>query len=541
LIAREVMKLIHPAKLKEYEVQANTASFTYDEMMHIAGKALADVVINRFELLDSKKISGLIGGGKNGTDTLIALTHLRSEGWQTWAIKITPSNLPNWAINDYKKAGGELIDIQDQARCSQVIKESMIILDGIIGTGFVPPMREDLAAKMKVLRKWCTGKDIVAVDCPSGVDCESGLVDEHTLKAEICVCMEAVKPGLLKFPAFNYAGEICQVDIGILKKLHMDGHKEDNVLDDRLITSILPGRKNDSHKGSFGSVLICGGSVNFPGAPVFAAKAAYKSGVGLVKSAVPERIYEICANQHPESTWVILNDENGVISESAAKLIQNEIPKVNCLAIGPGLGTEETTFRFFKEILLPGNGIEKKHGIGFLPEQAMNKPEMGPVTPMVIDADGLKLLSRIPNWEKLTSQKLVLTPHPGEMSEITGLSIDEIQSNRMEICKEYAKKWNQVVVLKGALTVIGSPEGRIAVCPIASSALAKAGSGDILTGLIAGLIAQGVGLFDAAVVGAWVHASAGVLAARLGSRERCVGISEILSSLPEIFSRIETK
>ena len=367
------------------------------------------------------------------------------------------------------------------------------------------------------------------------------LVDEHTLNADICVCMEAVKPGLLRFPAFNFAGEICQVDIGILKKIHIDTHKEDLVLDDKLVASILPGRKNDSHKGSFGSVLICGGSVNYPGAPVFAAKAAYKTGTGLVKTAVPERIYEICANQHLESTWLVLDDENGVISESAAKLIQIERSKVNCLAIGPGLGTEETTFRFFKEILLPGNGTEKKHGIGFVPEQVKEITETEPVTPIVVDADGLRLLARIDYWEKLTSQKMVLTPHPGEMSELTGLSIDEIQSNRMEICREYAKKWNQVVVLKGALTVIGSPEGRIAVCPIASSALSKAGSGDILTGLIAGLIAQGVGFFDAAIAGVWVHASAGVLAAISRFGERCVGIFDILSSLPDIFSRIETK
>ncbi len=535
------MRLIHPGKLKNYEEQANNTGFTYDEMMRVAGKGLAEVVISRFGVLDIKKVSGLIGGGKNGTDTLIALTHLRSEGWQTWGIKVTNSELPGWAITAYENAGGELVDIQDQARCSQVIKETQIILDGIIGTGFVPPMREDLAGKMQVLKKWCAGKIIVAVDCPSGVDCESGLVDERTLTADVCVCMEAVKPGLLRFPAINYAGEICQVDIGILKKIHLDAHKEDLVIDDMVIASMLPRRKKDSHKGSFGSVLVCGGSVNYPGAPVFAAKAAYKTGTGLVKSAVPESIYEICANQHLESTWLILNDENGVISESAAKLIHTELPKVKCLAIGPGLGTEETTNRFFKEILLHGNGIEKKHGVGFLPEQIKNKPELEPGTPIVIDADGLRLLARIPNWEKLTSQRMVLTPHPGEMSELTGLSIDEIQSNRMEICREFAKKWNQVVVLKGALTVIGSPEGRVAVCPIASSALAKAGSGDILTGLIAGLISQGIGLFDAAVTGVWVHASAGLLAASTGAGERCVGIPEILSSIPAVFSRIENK
>lgn len=535
------MLLINPNRLKEYEEKANESGFSFDEMMRIAGKGLAQEVDKRFASCESKKVVGLIGGGKNGADTLIALTALHSSGWQTEAIKVSTSELPEWTVNEYQKTGKTLLDIQDQGHVSQVIKETNIILDGILGTGFEPPMRSDLAQKMKKLKKLCEGKTVVAVDCPSGVDCSTGFVDENTIVASVTVCMEAVKTGLLKFPAFNYTGEICLVDIGILKKIHQDLGKEDLVLDDDLIAGFLPSRKNDAHKGSFGTVLVCGGSVNYPGAPVFTAQAAYLSGCGLVKTAVPERIYEICASQNLESTWLVLDDENGVISESAGKLLHQAINKINCLAIGPGLGTEETTFRFFKDVIVPGNGNERKSSIGFLPNKVLESSNNALNPAVVIDADGLKLLAKVDGWEDLTKQKTVLTPHPGEMSALTGSSIDEIQANRIEICRQAALKWKQVVVLKGALTVIANPEGRAAVCPIASSALSKAGSGDILTGLISGLIAQGGDLFEAACTGVWVHANAGLLAAAEVNNERSVGIYDILAQIPLVFSRIETK
>jgi ADP-dependent NAD(P)H-hydrate dehydratase / NAD(P)H-hydrate epimerase len=535
------MLLIDPKKLKEYEVKANELGFTFDEMMRVAGRGLAEEVNKRFCSQGSKKVIGLIGGGKNGTDTLIALTVLHSLGLQTGAIRVTSSELPVWAVNEYKNTGNAILDVQEKDKVSRAIKDSDIILDGIIGTGFEPPMRSELSEKMKNLKKLCEGKQVVAVDCPSGVDCSTGSVDRNTISAAVTVCMEAVKPGLLKFPAFNYAGEIYQVDIGIVKKIHQDMREVDLVLDNDLIAQILPLRKKDSHKGSFGSVLVCGGSVNYPGAPVFTAKAAYRTGTGLVKTAVPERIYEICAGQCLESTWLVLDDENGVISESANKLMHKEMQKANCLAIGPGLGIEETTFRFFKDIILPGNGKERKAGIGFLPNDAFESTKIDYSPSFVIDADGLRLLARIEHWENMTNQKMVLTPHPGEMSALTGLSVDEIQANRMEICRQFSKQWNQVIVLKGALTVIANTEGKIAVCPVASSTLAKAGSGDLLTGLIAGFVAQGVERFEASLAGVWVHANAGLLATEAIKSERSAGIYDILSQMPSVFSRLETK
>ncbi len=402
-------------------------------------------------------------------------------------------------------------------------------------------MHEKLAEKMKFLNAHCSEKTIIAVDCPSGVDCSTGAVAPNTMKATLTVCMEAVKVGLVKFPAFEYVGELVCVDVGIVKKLRLKSGKDDFVLDDSITRSILPDRERDSHKGSFGTVLVCGGSVNYPGAPVISARSAYQIGAGLVKTAVPERIYDAVVGSCLESTWVLLDDENGVIAESAIRIITKEISQVDCLALGPGIGREETTLRFIHGLLDTSRDQNKTKKIGLIPSDIAISP--GSITrlpPVVIDADGLRLLAKINGWKKILEGKaVVLTPHPGEMSVLTGLSIEEIQNDRIEICRKFAHEWQQCVVLKGALTVVASPDDQVAVCPVATSALAKAGSGDVLTGLIAGLVAQGTGLYEAATAGVWIHANAGLLAATKVGSERCVVLNDLLEAIPEVMNRLK--
>jgi NAD(P)H-hydrate epimerase len=446
-------------------------------------------------------------------------------------VRISQAELPDWVIEGYERSGGKVFSQPDKQRLVDLLKASDFILDGIIGTGFTPPMREDLSGVLKFIKSHCTEKRVIAVDCPSGVDCLTGTAEDATLPATLTVCMEGVKTGMMRFPAFDYAGEITAVDVGILKKIHKIKEIHAYVIDPEMVVNVLPDRKAYSHKGTFGSVLVCGGSVNYPGAPIFTANAAYRVGCGLVKTAVPERIYDVAVSQCPESTWVILDEENGVICDKAEKVVRNEMGKVNCLAIGPGIGLEEPTFRFIKGILTTVESSVRKNGAGFLQGTIDHETGEKISCPVVIDADALRLLARIPEWSKKLSQSVVLTPHPGEMSSLTGLSIDEIQNQRIEICQQYAKEWQQVIVLKGPLTVIVSPEGKMAINPIASSALAKAGSGDILTGIIAGLVAQGAGLFDAAVAGVWIHGMAGVLAAEKLHVEESVGVADIISSI----------
>jgi len=345
----------------------------------------------------------------------------------------------------------------------------------------------------------------------------------------------------LKLPAFEYVGDLEVVDIGLPDDLASFKDLQTEVADEDSVAMLLPERPLDSHKGTFGTALIAGGSINYTGAALLAGEAAYRVGAGLVTMAVPAPLHGTLAGRFPEATWVLLPHEMGVISANGAEVLAKNFERASALLIGPGFGTENSTKEFI-ENLLDGKYSAKKTAqrIGFVRQEAEKTEEnQSKLPPLVLDADGLKLLAKIPDWSKKISSPAILTPHPGEMSVLTGLSKEEIQENRQEIASKYAKEWGQVVVLKGAFTVIASPDGRIAVIPVASPALARAGTGDVLAGLIVGLRAQGLEAFEAAVAGAWIHAQAGLYAADDLGTSASVLAGDVLNSVSDVLSDLE--
>lgn len=256
--------------------------------------------------------------------------------------------------------------------------------------------------------------------------------------------------------------------------------------------------------------MVVAGSVNYTGAAMLAGKAAYRSGAGLVTFTVPAPLHRVLAGHFPEATWILLPHEMGVISADAGKVLNKNLERPTALLIGPGLGVEDTTRDFLADFI--GGSLNKssqRFGFVAFPIEGDLDEEIV-LPPIVIDADGLKLLKKIDNWKEKIPAPAVLTPHPGEMSELTGLSTIEIQANRRSIAEEYSRIWGHVVVLKGAHTIVASPDSRMTIIPIATASLARAGTGDVLAGLIVGLLAQGLGPYDAAVAGCWIHARAGL-------------------------------
>ena len=230
-----------------------------------------------------------------------------------------------------------------------------------------------------------------------------------------------------------------------------------------------------------------------------------------------------------------------MIASNASEVLMKNLERATALLIGPGFGTESTT-KEFVENLLSGKSVPKKSAarIGFLHEETEKKAVAnGVLPPMVVDADGLKLLAQIKDWPIKLPSDTILTPHPGEMAVLTGLSKEDIQEDRQEIARKYAKEWGHVVVLKGAFTSIAAPDGRVTVIPVASSALAHAGTGDVLAGIIVSLRAQGLDAFDAAVAGAWIHAQAGLYAADNLGTTASVLASEVLNSISDVLSDLE--
>ena len=250
---------------------------------------------------------------------------------------------------------------------------------------------------------------------------------------------------------------------------------------------------------------------------LLAGEAAFRSGAGWVTLAVPAPLHAALASAFVEATWLLLPHEDGFIAAEAAEIVCANLDKPTALLLGPGFGTRETSRNFIAGLLSDGQNLPS----------------------MVVDADGLKLLAQLPFWWDQLPAPAVLTPHPGEMAILTGLTAAEIQSNRLEIAEKFARQWGHVVVLKGAFTLIAAPDGRTAVISVATPALGRAGTGDVLAGLIAGLRAQGLEAFEAAAAGAWIHAQAGLQAAAVMGSTATVLAGDVLAALVDVFANLE--
>lgn len=538
------MKLVTVTEMIAIEKEADIGGLSYQQMMENAGKGLAETILHAYSHIENKQALGLIGKGNNGGDTLIAMTVLADSGWDTTAYVVGERSSKDTLIDRLKQAGGEIIlETEDKRnnRLNSLIKQNSLLLDGLFGTGIRLPLKPPISIILKQVRKALESRDnaliVVAVDCPSGVDCDSGEVDEACLHADLTVCMAAVKTGMLRLPAFSYIGEIKLVNIGLPDKLKTWKAIQRSVVDADMVREVLPLRPLDAHKGTFGTAMVVAGSVSFTGAARLAGEAAYRIGAGLVTLAVPTPLYAPMAGHFPEATWVLLPDEGGAIAENAAEIVQENLKRVTAMLIGPGIGVEDTTGRFIAGLLLrpPTTGGK----LGLIGQQKKgNKNAENPLPPIVIDADGLKLLAQIESWPKLLPAPAVLTPHPGEMAILSGESKETIQENRIEMAERYSREWGHVVVLKGALTLIASPDGRIAVIPVATPALARAGTGDVLSGMIAGLMAQGLEAYQAAYAGAWLHAHAGLSSAeRLGTTISVLA-GDLLDDIPSVLGRL---
>jgi len=540
------MKLVTVSQMQKIEKDANADAngLTYDQMMQNAGQGLADVVLELFVEDEQPQVIGLVGSGNNGGDALVALTALATEGWKARAylVKRKKDDL----VKHFVEAGGEVLAGEKAfEKLAESLESADVLLDGILGTGIKLPLKKEVAELLSevndILDALGEPPLVIAVDCPSGVDCDSGDVAEETIPADITVTMAAVKQGLLKLPAFEYVGDLQVVDIGLASDLPSLNDLQTNVAEEDSVSALLTERPIDSHKGTFGTALIAAGSVNYTGAVVLAGEAAYRAGAGLVTLAVPASLHNALAGQIPEATWVLLPHSMGVISSSAAEVLTKSFERATALLIGPGLGTESTTKEFIENILAGKSAPKKATArIGFVHEESETKDEANNnLPPMVVDADGLRLLAQIKDWHTKLPALSILTPHPGEMCALTGSLKEEIQEDRQAIASKYAKEWGHIVVLKGAFTVIASPDGRVTVIPVASPALARAGTGDVLAGLIVGLRAQGLDAYDAAVAGAWIHAQAGLYAADDLGTTASVMASDVLNSISDVLSDLE--
>lgn len=553
-----IPKLVSVAQMRQIEAEANERGLTYDQMMQNAGEAVARTVL-RLEKEHRPQewwhtppsALGLVGSGNNGGDTLVALTRLAQEGWEATAYLVKARKKGKEIdplVSHLLENGGKVLLMDEDPQfqhLSEALSRSNVLLDGVLGTGITLPLRTEISLLLEAVQSFLRHSPhlVVAVDCPSGVDCDSGETSPVTLQADYTVTLGAVKQGLLKLPAFSKLGNLEVADIGFSSDLPTLQEIRDEVAGMELALHHLSERPLDAHKGTFGTALIVAGSLNYTGAALLAGQGAYAVGAGLVTLAVPSPLHAALAGHLPEATWLLLPHELGVIEASAAEVVLENLGRTTAMLIGPGFGLEDTTREFIENLLgAPATIRKPTPRIGFLtagePAQPASAEETITLPPMVVDADGLKLLARLPNWWRRLPAPAILTPHPGEMSILCGLSVKEIQADRREVARRFAREWGHVIVLKGAFTVVAAPDGQTTTIPIATSALAHGGTGDLLAGMITGLRAQGLDAYHAARLGAWLHAQAGLEATRQLSPASVLA-SDVLVALRALLHRLE--
>lgn len=519
------MKLVTVAEMRAIEKEADERGVSYGEMMERAGRGVAEIVDTAYSQIEPKIIVGLIGSGNNGGDTLIALESLAGIGWSVCAYLLRPRANDDELVGRVRQAGGDVIDARDDdsfAILEDNLRTASFMLDGVLGTGIQLPLKTELQTALSHIANIEDLPIVVAVDCPSGVDCDSGEVSPATIPADLTICMEAVKIGLMTFPANEFIGELEVVDLGLPDDLGSVKDISTWIITAEDVSKILPVRSRQAHKGTFGTALIAAGSSDFAGASLLAGEAAYRIGTGLVRMAVPASLHSILAGHFREAVWLSLPEVRGAIDANAAEILCAHLDRITALLIGPGIGMADTTVEFIRKVL----------------DWHQRQGKAGGLPPTILDADALKIIARIDQWHRMLPKESILTPHPGEMSVLTGLSTAEIQANRIKIARKYASAWEHIVVLKGALSVVAAPDGRVYGVPVATPALARAGTGDVLAGLITGLRAQGVAAFESAAAGAWIHAQAGLLAAEDIGQSASVLAGDVLAAVPDVLAEI---
>ena len=486
------MKIVTAEQMRAIEARAERAGASTDALMESAGLAFARSVRRRVGALGGVRVVVLVGPGNNGGDGLVAARHLARWGASALAYLCGRRPNPDPKLRAAADSGVRVSDVAgdtDSAHLKDALASAHVVIDAILGTGRSRPIAGSLA---DILRELARAKSerptlrVAAMDMPTGVDCDSGDADPLCVAADAAIALGYPKRGHFAFPAANFIGELETADIGIPPGL--DGDIPLDLLARDWAASALPERPADSHKGSYGRAMIAAGSPRFPGAARLAASAAIRAGAGLATIAIPQSLIPQAAAGAAEPTFLPLpEDAPGVPSPDASDIILDELDGYDSLLIGCGLGQSAGARALVERLLLSGRDLP----------------------PTVADADALNALAEIPRWHERWRADAVLTPHPGEMVRLTGEPRERVAKERVELARGAARAWGKTVVLKGAYTVCARPDGGASLSPFANPALATAGTGDVLAGAIAGFLAQGAALSDAAALGVYLHGMAG--------------------------------
>ncbi len=491
---------VTPEEMALSDTRTINAGTPCDVLMERAGSSAALAAMAMTQP-DQGAVQVWCGPGNNGGDGLVLARLLKERGYEVYAIiATTPGKSLSLDcqsnLSRFVQSGGEALAPQ---KAHDLPASPALVVDSLLGTGFSGELKGVFIECTDMMRKYqCK---ILAIDTPTGINGKTGGADPHTLRATATVTFAAPKAGLLFPPGCGYTGNILVSDIGI----DIDHNKERMVLGLSEAYALLPDRPSDAHKGTFGRLLLIGGSESMPGAPQLMSLGALRSGAGLVFLSVPLPAYPLIAGRIPEvlSSYFLPGDPSG--------LPLND--DFDAIAIGPGMGNSPATMKLVTYVLQNWKG------------------------PLVLDADALNVLDDPVGQLSKHKGQLLITPHPGELSRMTKCDASNIGS-RSEAAAKLSNSSGATVLLKGKPSMVFNPNGECCLIPTGNSGLATGGSGDVLTGITCSLMAQGLKPYEAALLGAYVHGLSADIAIQYFS-ERSLIPSDVLSRMGRAFRTIE--
>lgn len=482
-------------------------------LMENAGRAVVRVMVARIDDLASRSVAIVCGKGGNGGDGLVVLRTLAGLGYDARAVVLAPfEGLSVEALDNLQSALKLGLPVESAPTIeawSDVLSQfasADVVVDAVFGTGLTEAPRgiyqrviEDVNA-LDTLR--------VAIDVPSGLSSDSGTVPGVAFDADLTIALAAPKVCHFLPPASELCGEVEVVEIGIPSQFLRSAVPKLETIDPASLAPALPRRRPLSHKGDYGHLLILAGSLGKTGAAVMAAEAALRSGVGLVTVATAKSAIPMMAPRLPEAMWEPLPEtDSGAVSNRAQSRLRELLSNREALALGPGLGTESETIALVQEVV----GASE--------------------IPTIVDADGLNALAQA--REKIPARRtLALTPHPGEAGRLLGSSAKKVESDRLRTVRKLAASAKTHVLLKGHRTLISDPRGNVQVNLTGNAGMATGGTGDVLTGILGSLLAQGVDIEEALPLGAHLHGLAGDLAAAVVGKTSLIA-TDLIEKLPE--------
>lgn len=511
-----MLKVLSSEAIRELDACAAHLGVAPLLLMESAGHAAARAIRLWNPDLAGKRVLAVCGKGGNGGDALSAARWLGLWGADPRAVILGDPEGPaaDQASAFQASFPENVLRVESEADAAALetwLAESDLVLDGILGVGSSGAAQG--VACMAVEAVNAARRPVVALDLPSGLAADTGTIPGPAVRAELTLAMGCFKPCHLLPPAAELCGEVRPVDVAYPPDLWSEAETLAEVLEASDVRALLPARPRYGHKGTFGKVLVVGGSVGMVGAAALAAEGALRAGAGLVHVLTPEPLFPIVAGLVPEALVHPGPAAGGMFSPKAAEEAVRLAENVDAAVVGPGLG----------------RGPGPVEVVRFLLQSGVR---------LVLDADALVALAQEPNLLRGDHREVILTPHPGEFARLVGAKPAAIASDKIRWAKDTARKWKSVVVLKGPPTAIADAEGRVFLSATGNTALAHGGSGDILAGLIGGLWAGGASPRDAACGGVFVHGrAADLLAARRSPRG--VLPTDLFAALGEALAEIE--